>query len=172
MKTMILSACATVALVTSGAAQATQFAGKLDCEKPDPNHAVSVDDSAKHVMALAVVKCTWSEGTLGGERLKDEKDYVSSDAAGGSSDDRGYGVGTVASGDKYYLHFKGETKLDGDKPTTSECTWKFKGGTGKLAGLSGKGTCKGAFKADGKASWDIKGTYVIGAAGEAKKKDK
>jgi hypothetical protein len=174
MRTTILSACAIVALVTPSAAQMSQLAGKMECDKPDPNHVVSVDDSAKHVLSLGATKCTWTEGTLGGERLKDEKDWVASDGAGGKSDDRGYGVGTVANGDKYFVHFKGETKLKGDQPTSSECTWKFTGGTGKLAGINGKGTCKGTFKSDGKASWEIKGQYAIGAEGAAaaKKKDK
>ena len=37
----------------------------------------------------------------------------------------------------------------------------FKGGTGKLKGLTGKGTCKGTFNADGTSSWDIQGDYKI-----------
>jgi hypothetical protein len=174
MRTMILSACAILALVTPSAAQTSQFAGKMECDKPDPNHTMSVDDNAKHVLSLGATKCTWTDGTLGGERLKDEKDSFTSDASGGSSNDRGYGVGTLANGDKYFVHFKGESKLQGENPISSECTWKFTGGTGKLSGLTGKGTCKGTFKPDGKANWEIKGQYAIGAEGAAaaKKKDK
>jgi hypothetical protein len=164
MKTTVLSACALVALATTGAAQtSTAFAGKITCAKPDQNYAVPIADGPHHALALASIKCTWTEGTLGGERLKDEQETISSDATGDASNDRGYGVGTVANGDKYFVHFKGESKLTGGQPTSGECTWKFTGGTGKLKDIKGKGTCKGTFRPDGTASWDIKGDYVLGA---------
>jgi hypothetical protein len=164
MRTGLLAACALVALATTGAAQtSTAFAGKLECAKPDKNYAVPVGDNERHAIVLVSVKCTWTEGTLGGEHLKDEQDVITSDAMGDTSNDRGYGVGSVASGDKYFLHFKGESKLKSDQPVSGDCTWKFTGGTGKLKDIKGKGTCKGTFQPDGKASWDIKGTYELGA---------
>ena len=47
---------------------------------------------------------------------------------------------------------------------SSDCTWKFTGGTGKLSGLKGKGSCKGTFQPDGKAAWVIKGEYHLATA--------
>lgn len=62
----------------------------------------------------------------------------------------------MASGDKYFVRFVGTTTLKDGAPVRG-----FTGGTGKLKRLSGKGTCKGTFNADGSASWDIQGDYVI-----------
>jgi hypothetical protein len=168
MRTTILPACALVALVTTGAAQTpAKLAGKMECAPPNPNHVLPVADTAKHAMSLSAVKCTWSEGTVGGQPLKNEDDAISSDATGNTSHDRGYGVGSVGNGDKYFVHFKGTTTMKDGAPVSSDCTWKFTGGTGKLNGIKGKGTCKGTFRPDGKVAFDVKGEYQLaGPAGK------
>ena len=162
MRIAVCIACGLLALLPHTSAQAqTKLAGKMTCNKADPNHTASVDDQAKHTISLGVSKCAWSEGKIGGEQLKDETDTFTSDASGNLSHDRGYGVGSVEGGDKYYVRFDGATTLKGETPVSGKCTWAFTGGTGKLKGLTGKGTCKGTFGTDGKASWDIRGTYAI-----------
>jgi hypothetical protein len=166
MRTTVLPACALVVLVTTSAAQTSmKLDGKMECTKPEPNYTVPVADTAKHALSLSAAKCTWSEGTLGGERLKDEEDTFASDATGNSSHDRGYGVGSVQGGDKYFVHFKGTTTLKDGAPVSADCSWKFTGGTGKLKGITGKGTCKGTFQSDGRAAWHIRGEYQLAAAG-------
>ena len=165
MKPTLLPVCALLALATSGAAQTPmKLAGRMECAKPDPAHMLPVADTASHAMSLMAVKCTWSEGSIGGERLKAEDDAVASDATGNTSQDRGYGVGTVGNGDKYFVHFKGTTALKNGAPVSGECTWKFTGGTGKLKDIKGKGTCKGTFTPDGKVAWEVKGEYRLAAA--------
>lgn len=166
MRTTGLLACTLVALVTTSAAQTSmKLDGKQECAKPEPNYTVPVADTAKHALSLGVVKCTWSEGTIGGERMKTEEDTFVSDATGNISHDRGYGAGSVANGDKYFVHFKGTSTLKDNAPVSAKCTWKFTGGTGKLKGITGKGTCKGTFHPDGRAAWQIKGDYRLKAPG-------
>jgi len=138
-----------------------KLTGKLECARPEPNYTVPVADTAKHAVSLGAVKCTWLEGTIGGERLKDEEDTFVSDATGNSSHDRGYGVGSVVNGDKYFLHFKGTSTLKDSAPVSAACTWKLTGGTGKLKGITGKGSCKGTFQPDGRAAWEINGEYQL-----------
>jgi hypothetical protein len=152
-----------VASASTAMAQ-TKFAGKCSQGKPDPNHVLKVDDRANHALMLGQVTCTWSAGEIAGQALKAEVDTVFSDMAGTTSHDRGYGVGTAANGDKYYVRFEGTTNFKGETPTTATCTWTFTGGTGKLQGLTGKGTCTGKFDATGAAVFDITGEYSIGAA--------
>lgn len=165
MKATLLPACALVALVSTGAAQAPmKLAAKMECAPPNPSHVLPVADTANHAMSLMAAKCTWSEGSLGGERLKDEDDTFMSDVTGNSSEDRGYGVGSVNNGDKYFVHIKGTTALKNGTPVSGDCTWKFTGGTGKLSGIKGKGTCKGTFQPDGKAAWEVKGEYRLASA--------
>ena len=158
-----LLAMGCVLATAAGAAAQDKFSGKCSQGKPEPNHMIPVADRAKHVMSLAQVNCTWSSGELAGVALKDEVDTVTSDMVGTSSRDHGYGVGTNASGDKYYVRFDGTTTFKGDAPTAGTCTWTFTGGTGKLAGLTGKGTCRGTFDATGAAVFDIEGQYSIAA---------
>jgi hypothetical protein len=150
----------TAAIVTAQ----TKFTGKCSQGKPDPNHVLKVDDRANHVMMLGQVTCTWSSGEIAGVALKSEVDTVFSDAAGTTSHDRGYGVGTAANGDKYYVRFEGTSNLKGEVPTVATCTWTFTGGTGKLRGLTGKGTCAGTFDASGAAVFDVTGEYSIAVA--------
>ena len=162
MRTVLYITCGLLALLPTDRAQAqTTFAGKQQCAKPDPNYTAPVGDQAKHTMSLGTLQCTWSQGDIGGDRLKDETDTFTSDVSGTLSRDRGYGVGSVTSGDKYFYRFAGTTTLKDGAPVRGQCTWTFIGGTGKLKGLSGKGTCKGTFHADGTASWDIEGDYLI-----------
>lgn len=162
MRTAVFIACGLLALLPCAGAQAqNKLAAKMTCDKPDPNHTASVGDQPNHTISLSVTKCAWSEGKLGDQVLKDETDTFTSDVAGGVSHDRGYGVGTVAGGDKYVVKFKGTTTLKGETPVSSDCKWSFASGTGKLKGLTGKGTCKGTFSADGKGTWEINGTYAL-----------
>jgi hypothetical protein len=102
-----------------------KLAGKMKCAKPDQSHVAPVGDSPDHVMMLSTQKCTWSQGDIGGDKLKDETDTFTSDASGGVSHDRSYGVGTLAGGDKYFIEFKGTTTLKGQTPVNAECKWKF-----------------------------------------------
>src|SRR4029453_14599835 len=152
-----------LATATSAAAQ-TKFAGKCSQGKPDPNHVLKVDDRANHGLMLGQVTCTWSAGEIAGQALKSEVDTFFSDMAGTTAHDRGDCVGKAAKGDKYYVRFEGTTNLKGEMPTSATCTWTFTGGTGKLRGLTGKGTCAGKFDATGAAVFDVTGEYSIAAS--------
>lgn len=152
-----------LASAVSASAQ-TKFTGKCSQGKPDPNHVMRVEDGANHAMVLGQVTCTWSDADIAGVALKAEVDTVFSDMTGATSRDRGYGVGTTENGDKYYVRFQGTTNFKGEAPTTATCNWTFYGGTGKLRGLTGKGTCAGTFDATGGAVFDVVGQYSIAAA--------
>jgi hypothetical protein len=149
-----------LASAASAAAQ-TKFVGKFSQGKPDPNHVIVVDDRPHHALVLLKVAGTWSGGEVAGDAVKDEVDTVMSDMTGAMSRDRGYGVGSTASGDKYYVRFDGTTTYKGEAPSTAKCSWTFEGGTGKLKGLTGKGTCTGTYDASGGATFDVVGEYSI-----------
>jgi hypothetical protein len=156
-----LMVCAMVMAMAVSAGAQSKFSGKCTQGKPDPNYTVQVGDKADHAMVLAKVKCTWASGDLGGDTLKEEEDVFTADVKGRTSRDHGYGTGTVASGDKYFVRFDGTTTYEKNAPVSGICTWNFTGGTGKLKGLTGKGTCTGKFDATGAAEFDIQGEYQI-----------
>ena len=151
------------ATATSAAAQ-TKVTAKCSQGKPDPNHVIVIDDRPHHAMYLGKVTCTFSAGEVEGDALKAEVDTVMGEmTTATTSRDHGYGVGSTASGDKYYVRFDGTTTYKGENPTAATCTWTFVGGTGKLHGLTGKGTCTGTYDASGGATFDIVGEYSIKA---------
>lgn len=156
--------CAVVMFMAASAGAQTKFSGKCNQSKPEPNYMVQVGDKADHAIVLAKVKCTWTAGELAGAALKDEDDVFTSDMSGKTSRDKGYGIGTLASGDKYFLRFEGTTAYEKNAPVSGTCTWNFTGGTGKLKGLTGKGTCTGKFDATGAAAFDVEGEYSLPAA--------
>ena len=149
-----------LASAASAAAQ-SKFVGKFSQGKPDPNHVIVVDDRPHHALVLGKATGTWSAGEIAGDALKDQVGTVMSDMTGATSRDRGYGLGTTASGDKYYVRFDGKTTYKGEAPSTGTCTWSFSGGTGKLKGLTGKGTCTATYDASGGATFDVVGEYSI-----------
>ena len=156
--------CAFVLAEAAGAAAQTKFTGSCKQGKPDPNYTVPVADRASHTMVLAKVTCTWTEGELAGDKLTTEEDTVSSDLSRNTSRDRGYGVGALASGDKYFVRFDGTTTFKNNAPTSATCNWSFTGGTGKLKGLTGKGTCSATYDATGAAVFQVQGEYQLGTA--------
>ena len=162
MRTEKYVVCALLALLPTGGVQAqTKLAAKMTCGKPTLSQAAPVGDQPGHVMSLTAQKCTWSEGKLGDDALKDETDTFTSDVIANVAHDRGYGAGKTAGGDQYVVRIKGKTTMNGETPVSSECKWAFTSGTGKLKGVTGKGTCKGTFNKDGSSSWDIQGSYAI-----------
>jgi len=52
--------------------------------------------------------------------------------------------------------------MDG-KPSTTEGTWSYTGGTGKLKGIRGKGTYKGKTDSSGNMVAEIEGDYELPA---------
>ena len=159
-------------VVNAGSARAqSKLSGKCSYPKPAQAdaHVVPVGDKPNHALVLIKETCTWAPGAeMAGVTLKDEVDVMTSDMSGATSRDRGYGVGTLANGDKYYVRFDGTTKYRGQDPVSGTCTWSLTGGTGKLRGITGKGTCNGTFDATGASVFDIEGEYQIPPAKTSK----
>jgi hypothetical protein len=73
----------------------------------------------------------------------------------------GYVVGTLANGDKMYVRTQGSSTLKDGAVETAEGTWSFRGGTGKLKGVKGKGSYKGKGTTDGSAIYDVESEYEL-----------
>jgi hypothetical protein len=152
----------TVIVALPGSAHAQmKFSGRCVSQKPDPAYTAQVGDRNGHMLLLAKQKCTWENGELGGLTLKQEEDTFTSDISGASSRDHGYGVGTASNGDKYFVRFDGSSTMKNNMPATLKCTWTFTGGTGKLNGITGKGTCSGAMNPDGTGTVTVEGEYQL-----------
>ena len=147
-------------MATAASAQ-SKFSGTQQCAKPDPVYTVPVGDRPDHMMSLVKDKCTWTGAEIGGVQLKDEDDTIVSDISGSRARDRGYGVATLANGEKAFVQFQGTNTIKDKTPVTGQGTWSFTGGTGKQKGLKGKGTYKGKWNPDGTSTFEIEGEYQL-----------
>jgi len=162
MKTRFASLLVLGVLVATGLSAQTKISGTLSCARPDPVHSIPVEDGSGTVMNLVKVSCTWSKTfEMGGSTSKDGYSVAASEVHGGKSKEHGVHVGTMANGDKYYVHFQATGSMNPDHSGTASGTWTFEGGTGKLKGLTGKGTYKTTAKADGTGTTDVDGEYRI-----------
>jgi hypothetical protein len=160
MKMRLASLLVAGVLVSVSLCAQTKISGTLSCAKPDPMQSIPTDDGQGTVMNLARVGCTWSKAfDMGGSTAKDGYSVSASEVHGGKSVEHGIHVGTMANGDKYYVHFHGNGAYAADHSGSANGTWTFEGGTGKLKGLTGKGTYKTTAKADGTSTADIAGEY-------------
>ena len=140
----------------------TKVSGTLSCAKADPAYSIEVGDTGKGVMSLVKVPCTWSKGMeMAGSATKDGYSVAASETHGGKTKEHGIHVGSMANGDTYSVHFQGTGTVKPDHSGNAAGTWSFDGGTGKLKGLTGKGTYKSTYNADGTGTAEVAGEYKI-----------
>jgi hypothetical protein len=162
MKTRFVSLLVLGVFVSMGLSAQTKISGMLSCTKPDPMNSIPTEDGAGTVMNLVKLSCTWSKPfDMAGVAVKDGYSVAASEIQAGKTKEHGIHVGTMANGDKYYVHFQATGTVKPDHSGTASGTWSFEGGTGKLKGLSGKGTYKTNANADGTGSSDVEGEYSV-----------
>jgi hypothetical protein len=160
MKTRFLL-CLVMAFALASAANAQKLSGTLQCGKPETT-SVDAGDVDKHSMAVAKIQCTWTKPLkMGGSETKDGANVEFDDTTGMMTNARGVHWGTMASGDKYSVRYQGTATMKEGAPPTMTGTWSFTGGTGKLKGLTGKGTYKGKGNPDGGATFEIQGAHKL-----------
>jgi hypothetical protein len=134
----------------------TKISGTGKCDQPETQQSVDVGDRTGHALVLVKQPCTWTTPMeIEGLKTKSYVVSVLSDSSGAKAQDNGYVVMTMDNGDKAFVRFRG-TSVPGK---AGEGTWSFTGGTGKLKGLTGKGTFKGNGDTD-----EVEGEYSIAAA--------
>lgn len=150
-----------VALAATAAAQ-TKTTGTVSCAKPNPAYSIEVGDQAGHSLAISKSACTWTKPMkIAGLKTKDGHDFTYGDATGAQVQGSGYHVSNMSNGDKIYVRFQGNDTTKDGKPATTEGTWSYTGGTGKLKGITGKGTYKGKADAAGNMVVEVKGDYQL-----------
>lgn len=154
-----------VALATTAAAK-TKTSGTVSCAKPAPSYSIEVGDQAGHSVSISKSVCTWTKPMeIAGLKTKDGTDVSYGDASGTEVKSSGYHVSNMSNGDKMYVKFQGKDTMTKDgKPLTTEGTWSYTGGTGKLKGVKGGGTYKGKPDAAGNMIVEVEGMYAMPAA--------
>jgi hypothetical protein len=148
-------------LTTCVATAQTKTTGDGKCGKPDQQQSIDVGDRAGHTLVLVKVSCTWTTPyEIEGLKTKDYTVTSTSDVSGEKEQDRGYVVVTMDNGDKAFVRFAGSGTRAKDGTGAGEGTWSYTGGTGKLRGLTGKGTYKSTGNADGGQD-HVEGDYTL-----------
>jgi hypothetical protein len=155
--TLVL-ACYAAFLATTAASAQTKQSGTLHCDNPDPQLSIPVGDNPSHSVGVQQSNCTWTKPLeMAGVKSKDGRSTATVEIDGSSVRGHGFFVGTMDSGDKFFLKYSATGTIEEGAGTSSKGSWEYTGGTGKLVGLTGKGT----YTCDPSGSCEISGVYQL-----------
>lgn len=165
MKLRILGVvCLAFGFATASGAQ-TKISGTVLCAKPEVVASADAGDRPGHTMALQKGTCTWTNPlSIEGTKSKDDAGVWFADTTSTRMSGTGMIVGTMENGDKMFVSVHDSAPLKNGQPGEGKGTFSFTGGTGKLKGITGKGTYTLKFAADGTATAEVQGEYSMPAA--------
>ncbi len=163
MKLKIMATFLIVFALTTVASAQTKISGSQRCAKADVEHSIQVGDTPNHSFVISQAKCTWTKPLeFAGIQDKEGIDTDFAEISGNTSRARGYEVDTLANGDRVSFRYQATMTLKDGVPQSGEPKWTLFGGTGKLKGIKGKGSCKLTSAApDGSITWDCEGEYEL-----------
>ena len=159
----ILGPVIVLALAAFSVAQ-TNISGTVSCAKPDQSQKIDIGDKPGHAYAISQGKCTWMKPMdIAGTQTHDDVGTNFDEMTPAGAHGHRYVLGTMANGDKFVARTDSKDAYKDGKPVSTEGTWSFVsgGGSGKLKGISGKGTYKGKPDADGNMIIDVEGAYQL-----------
>jgi hypothetical protein len=167
MKYKIFCGCALFAFVVAMAPAQTKNTTSGKCDKPDVQQNIPAGDSANHVFVLAQGKCS-TKGEVGGAASKEGVFSEHGEVSGNHSKTWGVYVESFDSGDKIYYTYQATTTLKDGAVQASQNKYQISGGTGKMKGIKGSGTCKMSPNAGGGLDYSCTGEYTLATAAPAK----
>ncbi len=167
MNRRILCGCLVVALAGAvGSAQTkTTLSGK--CDKATKQESMSIPDQQGHMLTLSQGNCT-STGDIGGAQGKSGIYSEHADVKGNQARNWGVYVETFDSGDKVFYDYSGMWTMNNGMPQSGTNKWQISGGTGKMKGIKGSGTCKLTGTGDGGSEYQCTGEYTMAGGAMSK----
>ncbi len=166
MKYRILCGCLFLTFAVAMASGQTKFISSGKCSKADAEQTISVPDKDGHVFKLAQGKCV-TKGEINGATSKEGVYSEHQDSSGNLTRVWGVYVETFDSGDKVFYTYTGSVTAKNGEVQSGQNKWQISGGTGKMKGLKGNGSCKHTPEAGGYLNYACSGEYTL--AGAAKK---
>jgi len=141
----------------------TKTSGVVKCDKPSQPQKLDIGDKPNHSLIMAQIHCTWTKPMeIAGTETKEDTVTFSNEASGMKAQGHGFVVGTLASGDKFYARTHGTDKYNKDGTVeSSDGTFTFAGGTGKVRRIAGTGTFKGKPDPDGNIIYTVDAAYEL-----------
>ena len=148
-------------LLTSLALAQTKISSTIKCDKASIQHMVPVGDRENHSYGVSQGSCTPTKPwTIAGVAAKTAEGTSALDVDGDVTKNHGVYIETMENGDKAFYHYElTATTKDGQMHVTAH-KWQLVGGTGKLKGAKGQGTCKGSGTADS-MTYECQGEYTL-----------
>lgn len=156
-----LGLIAVVAAAAPAAAQ-TKFTMSGKCGKPDVQQAVPAGEAPDHVMTVAQGKCMPVKAAeIGGSASKAATFAEHGEVKGNNGQVWGMYVDTLANGEKVHYSYESTVVLQGGALQTMQNKWQIVGGSPKLAGIKGRGTCTGKATPEGDLAFECQGEYTL-----------
>jgi len=159
MKLPEIFCCTTLVVLTAFPATATQtedsFAGSC---KPGPVQSIDAGDRPDHTYVVATAKCTLS-GKIGGMMARQGAVAEHGEITPTRIRTSGIHTLTVDGGDTVFLRYENSVVMQNGAFKSGTITYRVIGGTGKMEGIKGAGTC--AWMGDGD-SFSCKGSTSTG----------
>ncbi len=137
------------------------------CGKPDVQQSIPAGDREGHAFALAQGKCA-TKGEVGGAQSKEGVFSEHQEISGSHVKVWGVYVETFDSGDKIFYTYQATGTVK-DGAFSGGNKYQVTGGTGKMKGIMGSGTCKNTGTADGGGEYTCTGEYKLAGAAPTKK---
>jgi len=126
-------------------------------------------DKAGHTLSVVKNTCTWTTPLeMEGQKSTDGTSVAFAEMSSTRTTTTGTYVGNMDNGDKFFCSFHDSAAVKDGKPGVAKGTWAYTGGTGKLKGITGKGTYTVTLNEDGGGVVDVEGEYTVPAAASKK----
>ena len=166
MNLRIVSIAGLAFLCASAVGAQTKVSGQHKCDKaPEVIGTADAGDKPGHSLAVVKNTCQWTTPMeMEGGKTTDGTSVAFLELTATRATSNGTYVGNMDNGDKYFVSFRDSGPAKDGKPGVTKGTWSYTGGTGKLKGITGKGTYTVTPNAGGGAVVDVEGEYSIAAA--------
>jgi hypothetical protein len=168
MKFRFLCSCLLFLWAVTPTSAQTKYTGSGKCAKPAIQQSAPAGDTAGHAYTLAQGKCA-SKAEIGGVASKEGTFTEHGEVTGNNGKVWGTYVETLANGDKVFYTYESTATMKAGALQSGSNKWSITGGTGKMKGIKGSGTCKLTGTAEGGLDYSCTGEYTLAAAAPAKK---
>jgi len=155
--------CVLMAVAAAMSAAQTKTTMTGTCGKPDVQQSVPAGDQPGHMYMVSQGKCS-TTGSINGAMAKQGMYSEEIDANATQMKNQGVYMVTFDSGDKVYYKYQGMATMKDGAYQAGTNKYEIAGGTGKMAGIHGSGSCKLTGKGGDNIDYSCTGTYQIGMA--------
>ncbi|HET6932784.1 MAG TPA: hypothetical protein VFI45_20835 [Candidatus Acidoferrum sp.] len=167
MKFKILCGFAVFTFVAAMTPAQTKLASSGKCGKPASQQSIAAGDQIGHLFTLASGKCA-TKGEVGGAASKEGVFSEHGEVTEDHSKASGVYIETFEGGDKIFYTYQATGTMRDSAFQAGENKYQITGGTGKMKGIEGSGSCKTTGTADGGMEYTCTGQYKIAGVAAAK----